>query len=262
MIRILYLLIAIIASAILIWLIAIPEEVIEAGIQRAISEPLEEGLRVSINGLKKGPLFTVHMDSIRIEKDGEEIVEIKGLVSRLDSLDPLNRRLKLSLRGRIGDGGINGEVTFPVIRGTGQTGIFNITRVDLGSIPYLINRGLDGDGHLSAVIRISEEGVNIEFSVPDLEIRDPGIFALPLLETFHHVQGAITIRDERIQIESIGLEGDKGYARLKGRIMGDSMNLRLELMPYPEKLTQVEAMLISRYEVSPGYYEIPIKGGI
>jgi len=260
MIRTLYILIVIIGSLMLMWLIAIPDEVIEAGIKGALSVPLEEGFKVSIEGVRKGPFFTIHMDSIRIEKDGEEIIEIRAIVSRPDSIDPFKGRLRLSFTGQIGDASITGKMVLPLFREAVRSGIFNIDGLKIDSIPYLLNKGIEGDGHLSAVIRLKGGEMDIDFSIPDLQVRDPGIIDLPLLETFHELQGTIAIRSGRIEIGSIGLEGEKGYARLKGQIMGERVDLELELMPYPERLTEVEAMLISRYEVSPGYYRIPVRG--
>ena len=63
-----------------------------------------------------------------------------------------------------------------------------------------------------------------------------------------------------IKIPSISLEGDKGYARIKGDITDGFMNLILELMPSTDELQPIESMLISKYQISPGYYVIPIEG--
>ena len=67
------------------------------------------------------------------------------------------------------------------------------------------------------------------------------------------------IENSIIKITSISLEGDKGYARLKGDITNRRMDLSLELMPDENKLSTGESMLIGRHIVSPGYYVIPIK---
>jgi len=40
------------------------------------------------------------------------------------------------------------------------------------------------------------------------------------------------------------------------------MNLKLELMPDQDKLSDIESMLIGKYQVSPGYYAIPVRGPV
>ena len=100
--------------------------------------------------------------------------------------------------------------------------------------------------------------LTVAFKVPDLDIDDSDS-VIPLLNTFHRLQGSLSIENSIIKITSISLEGDKGYARLKGDIANRRLNLSLELMPDENKLSTGESMLIGRYIVSPGYYVIPIR---
>ena len=72
----------------------------------------------------------------------------------------------------------------------------------------------------------------------------------------------VAIKNNIITFDSVSLEGDKGYARLKGRITNGYMNMALEIMPEAGKLTSLEKMLIGKYIVSPGYYVVPLKGPV
>jgi type II secretion system protein N len=261
-IKALYLVTVTILFIILTWMIVIPDDLISSGIEDTISDSLEGRLGISISGLTKTPLFVIHINTIMITMDGQELIEIRRVTSRLKPLSLLRKKLHFSVNGRIGRGTIAGYLTLPLFTQTGHTGILNISRIELNSIPYLKNIDFEGDGHLSAVIHLNERNTLIKFNLSDLNITNLGILTFPLVETFHDIQGAITIHGKRIEIRSLGLKGEKGYARLKGYINGDKLNLTLELMPYPDKLTQVENMLINKYQVSPGYYEIPIKGRI
>ena len=63
-----------------------------------------------------------------------------------------------------------------------------------------------------------------------------------------------------LQVDSISLEGEKGFARLKGKINNGLADMTLELMPLKDSLNTLESMLIGKYIVSPGFYEIPING--
>jgi hypothetical protein len=61
-------------------------------------------------------------------------------------------------------------------------------------------------------------------------------------------------------------EGEKGFARLKGNISNGVMDLELELMPdagyFVNERESLELALIRQYQISPGYYLIPVKGPV
>ncbi len=104
--------------------------------------------------------------------------------------------------------------------------------------------------------------VFLQFEIPDLDIAESALSVIPFLNTFHKIQGALSIKNNIITFDSVSLEGEKGYARLKGRITNGYMNLSLEVMPEAGKLTSLEEMLIGKYIVSPGYYVVPLKGPV
>jgi hypothetical protein len=106
---------------------------------------------------------------------------------------------------------------------------------------------------------IIDKTAKVVFEIPDLNIQEYNKIASPLLSSFHTVQGVLNIVNDKIRIESLGIEGEKGYARVKGDITAGFMNLTLELMPSAGKLSPAELMLIDSYRQSPGYYVIPLK---
>jgi hypothetical protein len=101
----------------------------------------------------------------------------------------------------------------------------------------------------------------VTFKIPDLSIHESEI-VIPLIETFHRIQGSFSITSNRIELESVSLEGDKGYARLKGNITNGVARLKLEIMPEAARLSSLETMLITKYFVSPGYYVVPLEGSL
>ena len=121
--------------------------------------------------------------------------------------------------------------------------------------------GIKTNGHVSADILLKSKSALITFQVPDMDLRESTII-IPFINSFHRIHGALSVSGNDVKLESVSLEGDKGYARLKGDIRNNIMDLRLELMPAMEKLSSVESMLIGKYIVSPGYYVLPIKGPI
>ena len=61
----------------------------------------------------------------------------------------------------------------------------------------------------------------------------------------------------------LSLEGEGIYARVKGDVMGDRLDLKIELMP--DSSSKGKANIFSKienFQVSPGHYVIPIKSGI
>ncbi len=249
-----YLVTAAILFIVLTWLIVIPDDLIRSKIEDSISDSIGHGFNASINGLRKTLFFSIHADSLVIKIAEKEIIKISGLTMRFNPLYLFKKRLRLYVNGKVGDGEVYGDLIPP------EKGILNINRVELNAITYLNHMGFKGNGHLSGDIHLKDNNIYIKFEMPDLNIINPGDFFFPLADTFHGARGAMTIHGDMIGIDSIGLEGEKGYARIKGNINEKTVNLTLELMPYPDRLTQVESMLISKYQVSPGYYVIPLKG--
>lgn len=242
--------IAFILFIILSWLIVIPDDLVRSKIEESFSSSAR--FNVSIKGLKKTPLFGIKADGLTIEMDKKEIIDIREPEARFNPLYLLKDGLSLSIRGKIDNGEVNGRLNLP-------DGLYlNINGIGLDSISYLKDTGFRGDGHLSGMINLKGNIINIIFEVSDLNIISTGEIFFPFADTFHRIQGAINIDGNNININSIGLEGEKGYARISGDIIKNDMRLSLELMPYHERLTQVELMLINKYEVSPGYYVIPL----
>ncbi len=66
--------------------------------------------------------------------------------------------------------------------------------------------------------------------VPDLSIGDDST-VIPLLNTFRKLRGSLSVKGNTVMIDSVSLEGEKGYARLKGDIKNGVTDLSLELMP-------------------------------
>ncbi|MDH5203807.1 MAG: type II secretion system protein GspN, partial [Nitrospirota bacterium] len=64
-------------------------------------------------------------------------------------------------------------------------------------------------------------------------------------------------------ISSLSLQGDGIYARVKGNIKKNVMDLTLELMQDSSSADKSSLLLfLENYKVSPGYYVIPIKGNV
>jgi hypothetical protein len=238
---------------VLLWLIALPTDVIRESIEDAVARSGHSNMSLSVEGLRKGIFFALYADSLNLKVDNTPALKITDFKGNYSPRYLTDRQLGFSIKGKVGSGDVRGVLKVPL------EGTIRIDRAELKSIPYLEQFGMNIKGSVTSDINIINDVVKVIFEVPDLNI-DDSASVIPLLNTFRKLQGALSVKGNSISVDSISLEGDKGYARLKGDITNNVMNLALELMPAAGKLNTMESMLVGKYIVSPGYYVVPIKG--
>lgn len=254
--NILLLIIGIPVFILLLWLIALPDSVIKTTIENSISNNGRLNINPSIKGLRKGLFFTVYADSLELKIDKKTALIITDISSRINPLYLFKRQFAFSVRGKIGKGDIEGHFKLS------ESGSLKIDKAEFSSIPYLASAGLHGKGLISARLNLKNNIMDAVFEIPDADIRS-STMAIPMpISSFRKIQGALQLQGNTIKITSISLDSDKGYARIKGEVINGTMDLSLELMPSAGKLEPIESILISKYQISPGYYVIPIKGPI
>lgn len=250
---IIYTAISIPSFLILIWFFAIPENLIKEKVEGIIAKSGNRNISLEIKQLSKGIFFSLNAESLLLKFDGKDALEITDFHARFAPEYLTDGNVAFKLKGKIGKGDLEGIIMLPA------EGKITIDNAALDAIPYITRYISDIDGHFSSDIYIKDTIVRTEFEIPDLNIKDSALTIIPLINTFRKMQGAITLRGNNINIDSLSLEGEKGYARLKGHITNGLMDLLLELMPATNKLNTMESMLIGKYIVSPGYYVVPIK---
>jgi hypothetical protein len=80
------------------------------------------------------------------------------------------------------------------------------------------------------------------------------------LNFFNSVRGVLEVKGDTIHISSLALEGKDIYARIRGEISNNVMDISMEIMPERSFLNNplfINAM--EQYKVSPGYYVIHIR---
>lgn len=249
----LYVLAGILFFLVLIWLFAIPVSLIQSNIEDAVARSGNSNMRLSVEGLRKGFFLNLFADRLDLKIDDRPALNVTEFSGRFAPGYLLNGKLAVRIKGNIADGDLNGVFQFPV------NGEIKIEKAALDKIPYLARFGIDIKGSAYSDIDMDIEATNVVFRVPDLSI-DESTTLIPLLNTFHTIQGSLSIIQNDVEVKSVSLEGDKGYARLKGNIINNRMDLVIELMPDRDKLNALESMMIGKYIVSPGYYVVPIKG--
>lgn len=251
---------------ILLWSLAIPDSFIKNTVEEAISGFGKSGISASLKGVRKGIFFSVHADSLEMDIDGKTALKITDISGRINFLHFFKRQFAFSVRGKIGTGVIEGFFKLPLRfvgagkpDGAGQ-GSLKIKDAELDSVPYLASAGLEARGLVSADLSLKNNTLDVTFKAPDADIHGSVKGVTLPVKSFHKIQGALSMKENSIRIKSISLEADRGYARIKGDVTGGIMNLVLELMPSANELSSMESALISRYQISPGYFIIPIKG--
>ena len=239
---------------ILVWLFAIPNELMQEKIENAVSRSGDGSLTLSIDGIRKGIFFSLYADTINLSIDNKPALTIDDLSINFTPRHLSEGKIAFLVMGKIGTGTLKG-ILMPPMKGN-----FNIDNVDLDSIPYLKMFGVEVGGHLTSEIILNNEQVEALFNVPDLAIDSSAVAAIPLINTFRRMQGSVHLNGNDLKINSISLEGEKGFARLKGHIKNGLADMTLELMPVERNLNTLESMIIGKYIISPGYYSIPING--
>jgi len=242
---------------ILFWIFAVPGDVIKERIEAEIAQTQGADLSAVFNDFRKGPFFNLNAESLDLNIADMPLLTIDDVSARPAPENILMGQLALSLTGKLGSGDILGVLAYP------EGSRLQIIEADLESITYLKKLGIKGSGHISADadLNLNTNSIFVTFKIPDLSIHESEI-VIPLIETFHRIQGSFSITSNRIELESVSLEGDKGYARLKGNITNGVARLKLEIMPEAARLSSLETMLITKYFVSPGYYVVPLEGSL
>lgn len=254
--HLLYPVIAIPVFLILIWFFAIPTALIQKYLEEEVRKSGNGDVTLTVERLRKGVFFSLAADSLTIHLKGQPAIEITHFTGSLSPRHITARKIAVAVKGKIGQGDMRGTLWLP------SDGTVFIDRADLDAIPLFHTFGIPVNGELSSEITIHNRRVRAVFSVPDLDVRESTLSAVPLMNSFRKVQGSLVMENTKIQVDSVSLEGEKAFARLSGDITNSIMNLNLELMPEPDALNPMESMLIGKYIVSPGYYIIPIRGPI
>jgi type II secretion system protein N len=247
-----------------LWFIAIPESLIADLIENALSR---EYLYLKAEGVKKGLFYTFDAERILLKnKAGSEdspdtVLVFNDVQGRLSFLSLLMLHPELDFHGSVSEGKVSG-----VVRLTGKDSVkINGSDIRINGIPLLKPLGIHGDGVLSGSFLVRNNSGELKFAVKDLDLSSGtigGVF-LPM-DLFHDMRGAVNMKSDTLtEVQSVAMSGTGIYARVKGAIQGNDMNMSLELMTdssfTPGPLFQ---MMLEKYMISPGYYLIPLKGGI
>lgn len=249
------------------WLIAIPDSLILNHIENIIAE---EGFYLKIEGFRKGLLFSCSVRKVNLYKKSGHLTTQQPPAGIIDSniltLEDVNIRLNLlsllkfspalNLDFIVNGGKVAGEAAL-----SGRQARINGNNIKISGIPLFEQAGINGEGDMSVTLAISSKKGDIQFSADNVRLKNTSFGAVFLpLEMFHNIRGAMTLNGSAIEIRSFTLDGNSVYARVKGDIKGNNLNMIMELMIDSSfKSGSFPLWMLESYKVSPGYYVIPLK---
>ena len=254
----------------ILWFLAMPESFLAGYIQRSLAG---QRIALELKGFEKGFFYTLHVERVSLSKltsrgnqpsasppykwfgEGPAFVVLQNLDITPDMLSFLKLSPRLNFRGQVGRGSMRGYAGRE--RGSLVAEVHG-EHIDVSSLPILIQAGIHGEGSLEFDFRWKESRGEMVFSVDDATLS--GVFsgnsAIPL-NFFKSVKGMLTLGNT-ITVNSLAMEGEGIYVRVKGEIRAGGFDGRAEVM-VDASFTQYPLLtsILERYNVSPGYYVIP-----
>ncbi len=198
------------------------------------------------------------------------LLKVDDAVARISLPALLTGRVVVNYHAEIGNGSIEGE--FFRRKETGFS--FQANDVRLEDVPFF--RTVTGalvKGNLEADATFRENGMmrngKLRMLVKEAVLNGVKLGGTPLPDaSYETIRGMYRLEGGRGTLESLSLEGRGIYVRLKGDIPFSSppgsapLNLSLELMPKPAFLDNQKFvfLLLTKYQTTPGHYQIPIRG--
>jgi type II secretion system protein N len=256
-----------VALCVVLTLLFIPDQALREAVTRGLASA---GCTFTAARFDKAFPLGVKAQGVTIGNDRGVILKADRAVVRLALLPLLAGRVNVIGTLRIGAGEVNGNI---FLRGKGNSTIA-VHAVRLEDIPFFSTvTGADVKG--TTTIQGSFSGTSsaatgtLQVEVTNADLRSVKIGETPLPDAgFDTVRGALKVGGGRITLESLTLQGEGLYVRLSGNVpltaplAAAPLNLTLELMPKPEFLEKQKFvfLLLTKYQASPGHYQIPIRG--
>jgi type II secretion system protein N len=258
---------AVVALFVVLTLLFVPDRVLRDAVKREL-----ESAGFSFTAARFGKAFPlgIKAEGVTIANDRGEVLKADRAVARLALLPLLAGRINVTGSLRIGTGEVKGDF---FLRGSGKSSIA-ARGIKLEDIPFFTTvTGAQVKG--TATIKGSFSGASsaatgaLQVEVTNADLRGVKIGETPLPDAgFDTVRGALKVGGGRITLESVTLQGEGLYVRLKGdlpltaSLSAAPLNLTLELMPKPEFLEKQKFvfLLLTKYQSSPGHYQVPIRG--
>jgi len=241
-----------------LWLVALPQSLLADLIVRSAGNT---PFRVDLTNFSKGLFYNFSADGVTLLKADRPVASLEDVGGRINPLALFLLRVSLKLDGVLGGGDFHASVGLS----PGKTRVVaHADNVRMERVPFMKMIGLDGSGLLSGRADVSGGKGEVTFSARDARFRPASFGGITVpLDIFRTARGALEVDGQTLRITSFSLEGQGIYARLKGVVTGGYLRGTMEIMPDKSfALKEVLSGTLGRYEVSPGYYVVPIKSSV
>ena len=197
-----------------LWYVAIPDSSVPAFINSGLSAA---GAGITAENFHKTLLLGFKAENVKVTVEGKDAMNIDKIRGAISPLSLLLLRPKVNFSIDAASGTVKGVFSHGLLSGENLL-TAEAEGVRLGSIPSIKN-GMDGkfDGDLS-----------LEGDQGKLTFEMSGLSNFPY--GFTSANGLITINGGALKLESVSLEGDAIYAKVKGDIKNGSYNVVTEIM--------------------------------
>lgn len=255
--KVLIALIAVPVILLLLWM-TFPVSSIQSIMERSVNGT---DLVIEVKELRKGLFYTLYADHVILNRFGKELISLRDVHGRINPLSFIVLRIDVAVAGVIGSGEISGDIKLAKDRSYAK--IF-FREAKINEVQILQHAGIRGKGTLSGKFIMTGEYGHVEFGTKDASFEPADFSGIKVpLNLFNNVTGSVDIKGNVVDIVSFSLEGRDIFARLRGIIRDNVMDLSMELMP-GKSLVENPLFLfeMGRYEVAPGYYVIPVQGNL
>lgn len=228
------------------------------------------GLTLTATSFGKAFPLGIHAKGVTLSNPAGNILTFDRISLQLNLAPLLAGRIIITCDAGIGAGTVVGELEIT------RKGRFDLScsKVRLEAIPFFRTvAGAQAKGELRGKSELKGTGKSsggyLQIEARDLDLRSIAISGTSLPDaSYRTMQGMVRIAAGKAVIESATLQGDALYVRLSGNLPAGSspsatpLNLKLELMPKPDFLESQKFvfLLLTKYMVTPGQYQLPIRG--
>jgi type II secretion system protein N len=240
------------------WFVVFPERTLLALVSTSLHG---SGLAVDVAGFRKGLFYDFKAQNLALKKSDRTLLTVENVSCRLDLSSLLFLNPVVRCDGDIAGGRIKGNVG--LLQGKGPVKV-SIADARMEEMPFLSSLGIGGSGIISGSMDLEKGAGNILFALRDVHLLPAsfGVIKVPL-DVFSDGTGALALDGRTLRVTAFSLEGSGVYARVKGTIEGNTMNLKMELMPEKSFVEENPVFaFLAAYRDSPGHYSIPITSAV
>jgi type II secretion system protein N len=236
------------------WFVVFPERTLLALVSTSLRG---SGLTVDVAGFSKGFFYDFDAQNVSLKKSDRTLLRAENVSCRLDLPSLLLLKPAVRCNGEIAGGRIMGIVG--LLQGNGPVKV-NIADARIEEMPFLSSLGVGGSGSISGRMNLEKGSGDILFALKDVHLLPASFGGIKVpLNVFSDGTGALALDGRTLRVTSFSLEGNGIYARVKGTIEGNMMNLKMELMPEKSFMEENPVFaLLAAYRDAPGHYWIPI----